>query len=280
MPKGERFYYRQRETVIDGTRCNDQDLDVCVNGKCMPVGCDMMLGSNAKEDKCRKCGGDGSTCKTIRNTITTKDLAAGYNDLLLLPEGATNIRIEETAPSSNYLACRNHSGHYYLNGDWRIDFPRPMFFANSWWNYQRKPMGFAAPDQLTCSGPISESIFIVMLVQEKNISLEYEYSIPESLSHSQQDTHTWTHHQFGDCSASCGGGTQSRVVTCNNRITLAEVNPALCDEKSKPVEEQECGTEPCAPHWVEGEWSKCSKGCGADGFQNRSITCERISSSG
>ncbi|XP_065722467.2 papilin isoform X3 [Drosophila suzukii] len=280
MPKGERFYYRQRETVIDGTRCNDQDLDVCVNGKCMPVGCDMMLGSNAKEDKCRKCGGDGSTCKTIRNTITTKDLAAGYNDLLLLPEGATNIRIEETAPSSNYLACRNHSGHYYLNGDWRIDFPRPMFFANSWWNYQRKPMGFAAPDQLTCSGPISESIFIVMLVQEKNISLEYEYSIPESLSHSQQDTHTWTHHQFGECSASCGGGTQSRVVTCNNRITLAEVNPALCDEKSKPLEEQECGTEPCAPHWVEGEWSKCSKGCGADGFQNRSITCERISSSG
>ncbi|KQS52137.1 papilin isoform X5 [Drosophila erecta] len=280
MPKGERFYYRQREKVVDGTRCNDKDLDVCVNGECMPVGCDMMLGSDAKEDKCRKCGGDGSTCKTIRNTITTKDLAPGYNDLLLLPEGATNIRIEETVPSSNYLACRNHSGHYYLNGDWRIDFPRPMFFANSWWNYQRKPMGFAAPDQLTCSGPISESLFIVMLVQEKNISLDYEYSIPESLSHSQQDTHTWTHHQFNACSASCGGGTQSRKVTCNNRITLAEVNPSLCDEKSKPVEEQACGTEPCAPHWVEGEWSKCSKGCGSDGFQNRSITCERISSSG
>ncbi|XP_043651988.1 papilin isoform X5 [Drosophila teissieri] len=280
MPKGERFYFRQREKVVDGTRCNDKDLDVCVNGECMPVGCDMMLGSDAKEDKCRKCGGDGSTCKTIRNTINTKDLAPGYNDLLLLPEGATNIRIEETVPSSNYLACRNHSGHYYLNGDWRIDFPRPMFFASSWWNYERKPMGFAAPDQLTCSGPISESLFIVMLVQEKNISLDYEYSIPESLSHSQQDTHTWTHHQFNDCSASCGGGTQSRKVTCNNRITLAEVNPALCDEKSKPAEEQACGTEPCAPHWVEGEWSKCSKGCGSDGFQNRSITCERISSSG
>ncbi|XP_032578299.1 papilin isoform X5 [Drosophila sechellia] len=280
MPKGERFYYRQREKVVDGTRCNDKELDVCVNGECMPVGCDMMLGSDAKEDKCRKCGGDGSTCKTIRNTITTKDLAPGYNDLLLLPEGATNIRIEETVPSSNYLACRNHSGHYYLNGDWRIDFPRPMFFANSWWNYQRKPMGFAAPDQLTCSGPISESLFIVMLVQEKNISLDYEYSIPESLSQSQQDTHTWTHHQFNACSASCGGGTQSRKVTCNNRITLAEVNPSLCDQKSKPVEEQACGTEPCAPHWVEGEWSKCSKGCGSDGFQNRSITCERISSSG
>ncbi|XP_044574257.1 papilin isoform X6 [Drosophila ananassae] len=280
MPKGERFYYRQREKVVDGTRCNDKDLDVCVDGQCMPVGCDMMLGSNAKEDKCRKCGGDGSTCKTIRNTFTTKDLAPGYNDLLLLPQGATNIRVEETAPSSNYLACRNHSGHYYLNGDWRIDFPRPMLFANSWWNYQRKPMGFAAPDQLTCSGPISESIFIVMLVQEKNVSIDYEYSIPESLGHSEPDTHTWTHLEFSPCTAKCGGGTQRRGVTCNNRLTLAEVNPSLCDAKSKPVEEQACGTEPCAPHWVEGEWGKCSKGCGSDGSQNRTVTCERISSSG
>ncbi|KAH8295400.1 hypothetical protein KR018_010895, partial [Drosophila ironensis] len=280
MPKGERFYYRQKEKVVDGTRCNDQDLDVCVDGQCMPVGCDMMLGSDAKEDKCRKCGGDGSTCKTIRNTLVTKDLAPGYNDLLLLPQGATNIRVEETAPSSNYLACRNNTGHYYLNGDWRIDFPRPKFFADSWWNYQRKPMGLAAPDQLTCSGPISESIFIVMLVQEKNISIDYEYSIPETLSQSNAETHTWTHLEFSPCTAKCGGGTQKRGVTCNNRLTLAEAHSSLCDAKTKPAEEQACGTEPCAPHWVEGEWGKCSKGCGSDGSQNRTVTCERIASSG
>ncbi|XP_003736478.2 papilin isoform X2 [Drosophila pseudoobscura] len=280
MPKGERFYYRQKEKVVDGTRCNDKDNDVCVNGQCMPVGCDMMLGSDAKEDKCRKCGGDGSTCKTIHNTYSSSDLAPGYNDLLLVPQGATNIKILETAPSNNYLACRNLSGHYHLNGNWRIDFPRPMFYADSWWNYQRKPMGFAAPDQLTCPGPISESIFIVMLVQEKNVSIDYEYSIPESLSHSQPDTHTWTHREFGPCSASCGGGTQSRKITCNNRVNLQEVDAALCEKESKPAEEQACGTEPCAPHWVEGEWSKCSKGCGSDGFQNRTVTCERISSDG
>lgn len=28
------------------------------------VGCDNILGSDAKEDRCRVCGGDGSTCET------------------------------------------------------------------------------------------------------------------------------------------------------------------------------------------------------------------------
>ncbi|XP_030369297.1 papilin isoform X5 [Scaptodrosophila lebanonensis] len=280
MPKGERFYYRQKEKVVDGTRCNDRDLDVCVDGECMPVGCDMMLGSDAKEDKCRKCGGDGRTCKTIQNTFSTDNLAAGYNDILIVPVGATNIRIQETAPSNNYLACRNLTGHYYLNGNWRIDFPRPMYYAGCWWNYQRKPTGFAAPDQLTCSGPISESLYVVMLVQDKNVSIDYEYSIPEEVSQSQPDVHTWTHREFGPCSASCGGGTQSREVTCNNRVSLQDVEESLCDAQNKPAESQECGMEPCAPHWVESDWTKCSKGCGSDGFQNRTVTCERISPTG
>lgn len=29
------------------------------------MGCDRILGSDLKEDKCRVCGGDGSTCETI-----------------------------------------------------------------------------------------------------------------------------------------------------------------------------------------------------------------------
>jgi hypothetical protein len=34
MPRGERFYYRHRSKVTDGTRCNDQSVDVCVDGQC------------------------------------------------------------------------------------------------------------------------------------------------------------------------------------------------------------------------------------------------------
>ena len=36
MPKGERFYYRHRRKVIDGTKCDEQEgTDVCVAGQCL-----------------------------------------------------------------------------------------------------------------------------------------------------------------------------------------------------------------------------------------------------
>lgn len=36
-----------------------------------------MLGSTAREDKCRKCAGDGSACKTISGTLDMNDLQVG-----------------------------------------------------------------------------------------------------------------------------------------------------------------------------------------------------------
>lgn len=35
MPRGERFFYRHKVAVIDGTPCESEKNDVCVKGKCM-----------------------------------------------------------------------------------------------------------------------------------------------------------------------------------------------------------------------------------------------------
>lgn len=43
------------------------------------MGCDNILGSDAKEDRCRVCGGDGSTCETTEGL---------FNDSL--PRGGKN----------------------------------------------------------------------------------------------------------------------------------------------------------------------------------------------
>ena len=96
-----------------------------------------MLGSTAKEDQCRVCGGDGTTCTSVQGiaeqndfqTGTDRDnfkiepvlcsvqfypigysndfnLKTGYNDVLLIPVGATNIKIREVKSSNNYLGIK------------------------------------------------------------------------------------------------------------------------------------------------------------------------------
>lgn len=162
MPRGELFYDRLKPRVMDGTRCNDDTLDVCVEGICQPVGCDRMLGSDLKEDKCRVCGGDGSTCNTRTGLLDMQDLQPGYNDVLLIPEGAMNIKVREIGPSNNYLAIRNITGFYYLNGNWTINYPRTLPIAGCKFVYERSRQGFPAPDSLSCVGPINEILYVVV----------------------------------------------------------------------------------------------------------------------
>lgn len=208
-------------------------------------------------------------------------MTTGYNDILLIPSGATNIEIKEIEPSNNYLAVRNLSGHYYLNGNWRIDFPRPLTFANAIWHYDRRPQGFAAPDHITCMGPSSEPVYLVLLYQDRNVGIRYEYSVPESSAHlSEPDTYQWTYKAFGDCSVSCGGGFKTREVTCNSRTSLEQVDDELCDVNEKPSDTMQCGQVACPPKWVEGPYEKCTMPCGTNGTQTRTVHCERVISAG
>lgn len=48
--------------VVDGTPCSPDSSSVCVQGRCIHAGCDRVIGSKKKFDKCMVCGGDGSSC--------------------------------------------------------------------------------------------------------------------------------------------------------------------------------------------------------------------------
>ncbi|KAK1798553.1 hypothetical protein P4O66_006846, partial [Electrophorus voltai] len=54
------------ERVLDGTPCGPYETDLCVNGKCQTIGCDGIIGSTAKEDRCGICNGDGRSCKIVK----------------------------------------------------------------------------------------------------------------------------------------------------------------------------------------------------------------------
>ncbi|NXT64172.1 PPN protein, partial [Chaetops frenatus] len=269
IPKGENFYYRHKEAVVDGTTCEPGKRDICVEGVCQAVGCDNMLESAKKEDKCLQCGGDGTTCYGVKGTFDVASLPKGYNQIFIIPVGATSIQIKEVKPSRNFLAVKNVRGEYYLNGHWTIDFSRALQVASTVLHYDRGSEGDVAPELLHARGPTTEPLVIELISQEPNTGVQYEYYLPLQ---GQASGYSWSYSSWSECSSECGGGFQSRLVFCT---VDNEIYPDyMCRNKPQPDNNRTCGHQPCpqTKRWKTGEWGSCSATCGG-GTQTRSVYC-------
>lgn len=58
----------------------------------------------------------------------------------------------------------------------------------------------------------------------------------------------WSLGEWGDCSATCGGGVQNREVVCKSIATGAEIDDAFClySIGEKPETQQTCNNESCS----------------------------------
>ena len=87
----------------------------------------------------------------------------------------------------------------------------------------------------------------------------------------------WT--KWTECSATCGGGSRSKVRECivseptdqrSGEQNTLDNNDSLCEGKS--IETEECSTNVC-PKWTEWtDWTQCSATCGG-GVQKRVRDC-------
>ncbi|XP_008707585.1 A disintegrin and metalloproteinase with thrombospondin motifs 4-like, partial [Ursus maritimus] len=111
--------------VVDGTPCSPDSSSVCVQGRCIHAGCDRVIGSKKKFDKCMVCGGDGSSC--TKQSGSFRKFRYGYNNVVTIPAGATHILVrQQGAPGvrSLYLALKLPDGSYALNGEYTL-MPSP-----------------------------------------------------------------------------------------------------------------------------------------------------------
>ncbi|XP_008413365.1 A disintegrin and metalloproteinase with thrombospondin motifs 10 [Poecilia reticulata] len=270
LAEGYNFYTERAPAVVDGTPCRDDSLDVCVNGECKHVGCDRVLGSDVREDRCRICGGDGSSCTSVEGVFNDSLPEGDYEEVVRIPKGSVFIHIQELNISLNYLLLKSKNDQYFINGKLNIDTPRRFSVAGTIFHYRRPTDG---PETLEALGPTNMTLIVMVLVREDNQGIHYRFNPP--VSRDPMSGFAWQYTSWSRCSALCAGGVQIQQVVCKRQSDLSVVYNHFCDKKSKLKEKtRSCNTEPCSPNWWTGEWSECSRSCNG-GLRTREVLCKR-----
>ncbi|KAJ6662456.1 hypothetical protein lerEdw1_011869 [Lerista edwardsae] len=285
LAKGTGYFFVLQLKVVDGTLCSPDSTSVCVRGQCVKAGCDHIIGSSKKFDKCGVCGGNGSTCKKVSGMISSA--SPGYHDVVVIPAGATNIEVKQrnhksTRQNGSYLAIRAADGTYILNGDYTLStLEQDITYQGSVLRYSGSS---ASLERIRSFSPLKEPLTIQVLTVGDSLrpKIKYTYFVKKSAQSERPPSKKtdsfnaiketilseWVIEEWGECSKSCGSGWQRRFVECRD----LNGQPAEdCAQELKPREARPCAETPC-PHWQLGDWSPCSKSCGK-GFKKRSLKC-------
>ncbi|CAL8241804.1 unnamed protein product [Merluccius merluccius] len=99
------------------------------------------------------------------------------------------------------------------------------------------------------------------------------------LCHGQGCPLRWQLADWSPCSASCGGGTQGRRVTCvggpDQRPQELGSQRCVGAGRRPPSDTKPCNLQPCA-HWTSGHWGACHGHCLGPSLatQRRSVHCQ------
>ncbi|XP_068714564.1 A disintegrin and metalloproteinase with thrombospondin motifs 9-like isoform X3 [Montipora foliosa] len=272
---GTAIYFKLKDKVIDGTPCNQDTTDICVDGKCMPAGCDRILNSDKKKDKCGVCDGDNSSCRRFSGTFNQTRF--GYNYIFTIPVGSTDIVIIQygwkNREDSSYLALQSDSEKFLLNGGMIIGLGVREFWAAGskiWYSGSEKPI-----EQIKIDGKTTEPIKVHVLEVGEVVPPNIHYSLNQKVTEPEKFVYKWDHlGTWTQCSKLCKG-QRKRRPRCVRAIDGQQVSNARCDQRTRPSSVTEDCNISCRLSWFIEHRGKCSARCGV-GYQTRSIRCIRI----
>ncbi|NXD11044.1 ATS8 metalloproteinase, partial [Nothocercus nigrocapillus] len=218
--------------VIDGTLCGPETLSVCVHGQCVKASCDHVVGSSKKLDKCGVCGGNGSTCRKISGSLNRSKY--GYNDIVTIPAGATNIDIKQRSHrgvrhDGNYLALRTQEGRYLLNGDFAISAVEQDILVKG--TILKYSGSMTTLERLQSFRRLPEPLTVQLLTIASELyppKVKYTFFLPKDVPFGKQKeqksphvirpmlTSQWVLGDWSECSKTCGSGWQRRTVECRD----------------------------------------------------------------
>ncbi|XP_068458877.1 A disintegrin and metalloproteinase with thrombospondin motifs 20 [Clinocottus analis] len=273
---GTMAYYQLKDRVTDGTPCGPDTYDICVQGLCRQAGCDHVLNSKARNDKCGVCGGDNSSCKTQSGTFN--DAQYGYNTVVRIPAGATNIDIKQVSYSGkseddNYLALSDSQSNSLLNGNFVVAmFKREITFKGTVIDYSGSD---TKVERINCTDRIEDELILQVLCVGNlhNPDVRYSFNIPIE-EHREQfvwdPSGSWL-----ECNRICQGERRRKVV-CVRKSDLLEVSDQRCEHLPRPVAVAEPCNAECEVRWHVAGKSECSAKCGA-GYRSLDVQCMKYS---
>ncbi|EPY85674.1 A disintegrin and metalloproteinase with thrombospondin motifs 9 [Camelus ferus] len=273
---GNTAYYQLRDRVVDGTPCGQDTNDICVQGLCRQAGCDHVLNSKARRDKCGVCGGDNSSCKTVAGTFNT--VHYGYNIVVRIPAGATNIDVRQHSFSGkseddNYLALSSSKGEFLLNGDFVVTMSkREIRIGNAIIEYSGSDN---VVERINSTDRIEQELLLQVLSVGKlyNPDVRYSFNIP--IEDKPQQFYWNSQGPWQACSKPCQGERKRKPV-CTRESDQLPVSDQRCDQLPQPAPITEhCGTD-CDLRWHVASRSECSAQCGL-GYRTLDIYCAKYS---
>ncbi|XP_067293398.1 A disintegrin and metalloproteinase with thrombospondin motifs 20 [Pseudorasbora parva] len=275
---GTMAYYQLRDRVVDGTPCGPDTYDICVQGLCRQAGCDHVLNSKARNDKCGVCGGDNSSCKTLAGTFNNAQY--GYNVVVRIPAGATNIDIKQVSYSGlpeddNYLALSDSQSNFLLNGNFVVSmFKREITFKGAEIEYSGSN---TTEERINCTQRIEEELVLQVLCVGNlyNPDVRYSFSIPIE---EQREQFVWDPSgSWQECSRVCQGERRRKAV-CVRKSDHLVVSEQRCEYIPRPRGAMEPCNSDCELRWHVAGRSDCSSKCGP-GHRTLDVVCMRYSQS-
>nr|XP_023012817.1 A disintegrin and metalloproteinase with thrombospondin motifs 2-like [Leptinotarsa decemlineata] len=272
--------YISDENLIDGTPCSYENQDnICVQGACQIVGCDAILHSTLRRDRCGICGGNNSDCLEMKVSFDRK-LRRESSRVAILPKMSREIKVEINVTmyhSDNpvlALILKNRKKKKYT-----VTIPNTVVHTKILEGTKFSYKKFNNKHTIWAKGPLFNEMVILAIVPKKeiragiNISYSTEYSIhKDHVVPSRR--FVWILGGWGPCSTSCGGGRRQRTSACWDEKLGKIVKRSYCSLMQKPKQEtQKCNAFGCTFEWISGEWEPCSTTCGTLGMQHREIYC-------
>ena len=229
---------------------------------------------------------------------TTEICFAGLCDIRRKPKVETNPPLDNSSSTDDNLQPKLLASSM----DLRTNYRRLAEEAGSdFKSYEWRDAGWTKCSE-TCLGGLQESKIICVEMETGNPMAPVhcrDKERPEVIVRTCNDhpcPPRWNVSEFTVCSKSCGGGIQTRTVSCIQEVrhggnNILKVDDSFCPQPP-PINQQFCNIVDCPVKWNTGPWTKvrmtvrfggmmitcgfqCSQECGG-GFKSRKVRCQQL----